>query len=359
MKKKKIVVDARMINDSGIGTYLKNVIPYLIPKYDLVLLGNQKHLYKYENKLRNNIVKFTANIYSFEEQIYLPLVIPKCDIFWSPHINVPILPIRAIKQVTTIHDINLLAFNNNFSILKKMYAKLLYKNAVKKSHQIITVSNFSKSEILKYLKVDEKKINVIYGGVNKLFFKKSTLNFELPKNYLLYVGNVKPHKNLITLLKSYNKLPLDIKKVFSLVVIGKKEGFITPDKKVFNFIDKNNLINNVIFTGYVEDKYLPYIYQKAKMFVFPSLYEGFGLPILEAMASKTLVLSSNLTSLPEVSLNNALYFNPLNIEELKDLIVNEIYNDNNKKIELAYNHSKKFTWQKSAEDHIKIFEKVI
>lgn len=360
--KKIITIDARMINDSGIGTYLKNIIPYFITNFNVILLGDKRKLLAFENEKKNNIINFTAKIYSLKEQLLYPTIIPKCDIFWSPHFNAPVLSIKAKKTITTIHDVNHLSFKGDLSYFKKKYARFLYLNALRKSKEIITVSNFSRSEIIRLLKPKDLLINVIYCGVSKCFFenKDNTIGFLLPEKYILFVGNVKPHKNLITLLEAYIKLPKNIKDTYKLLILGKKDGFITSDKNVFKFVEDNNLLNNIIFTGFVEDKLLPLIYRKATVFVFPSLYEGFGLPILESMASKTTVLSSNYASLPEVGLDCAIYFNPKDSFELKEKIV-EILNNKSLRelyIEKAYIHSKNFSWENSAEKHIDLFKRV-
>lgn len=361
--KKKIVIDARMINDSGIGTYLKNLIPFFIKDFNVTLLGDKKKLSIFKNLGNYHIINFNAKIYSFKEQLLFPFIIPKCDIFWAPHFNSPFFKIKTKKRVTTIHDVNHLAFDSGMSILKKMYAKRLYLNSLSLSDSIITVSEFSKTEIIKYLNLKANRIKVIYGGVNQVFFKtnKSNHNLDLPKNYILFVGNVKPHKNLITLLKAYSKLSKDFRKKYKLLVLGKKEGFITPDKIVFNFIEKKSLKKDVFFTGFIDDVFVPEIYAKASLFVFPSLYEGFGLPLLEAMASKTIVISSNRASLPEVGLDNVLYFNPKNSEELKEKIIKTIDNKDLKEFysNKAYHYAKSFSWEKSAKEHLRLFKKLV
>ncbi|WP_198519805.1 glycosyltransferase family 1 protein [Polaribacter sp. ALD11] len=358
--KEKIVIDARMINNSGIGTYLKNIIPFFIDKFNVVLLGDKKQLVVFENKEKNNIISFSAKIYSIEEQLAFPFVIPSCNIFWSPHFNTPIFPTKAGKYITTIHDVNHLAFDGKINYLKKKYAKFLYLNALNKSDKIITVSNFSKNEIIRFLKPKNNCLNVIYGGVNASFFNTNNkdINFKLPEKYILFVGNVKPHKNLITLFEAYVKLPKNIKEKYQLLILGKKNGFITPDKKVFKFIEDNDLSKNIVFTGFVEDKFLPLIYKKAALFVFPSLYEGFGLPILESMASKTVVLSSSYASLPEVGQDCAIYFDPKNSVDLKEKIVEVLSNDTLRELYIGkgYIHSKKFSWKISAEKHINLFK---
>ena len=362
MNKKKIVIDARMINDSGIGTYLRNIIPFLIEKYNIVLLGNKKELALFENQQKNNIIPFSAKIYSIREQLLLPFVIPKCHIFWSPHINTPIFPTKADKYITTIHDVNHLAFEGDLNFFKKLYAKILYLNAINKSDKVITVSNFSKNEIIRFLNPKKGTIEVIYGGVNEKFYDENVVKqtFDLPKKYILFVGNVKPHKNLITLFKSYLQLPEGLKEEYSLVILGKKDGFITPDKNVFKFIEANNLSEKVFFTGFIEDKYVPDIYRKATLFVFPSLYEGFGLPILEAMATKTVVLSSSYASLPEVGKDCVLYFNPKDEKQLTNEIIKILADKNLREayIQKGFDHSKQFSWKITAEKHVNLFEEL-
>ena len=144
-----IAIDARMINDSGIGTYLKNIIPHFITNFNVILLGDKRKLLAFENDEKNNIINFTEKIYSLKEQLRYPIIIPKCDIFWTPHFNAPIFPTKAKKCITTIHDVNHLAFEGGLGYFKKKYARFLYLNALNRSEEIITVSNFSRNEIIK------------------------------------------------------------------------------------------------------------------------------------------------------------------------------------------------------------------
>jgi hypothetical protein len=129
--KNRLVVDARMINSSGIGTYLKNILPKVAKEFDLTLLGNKKELllFKWVNDCK--IIDFNARIYSISEQLKYPFVIPKTELFWCPHFNVPLLPVKAKRIVSTIHDVNHLALSKDFLYIKKEYAKILYKNILK------------------------------------------------------------------------------------------------------------------------------------------------------------------------------------------------------------------------------------
>lgn len=354
---KLFIIDARMINNSGIGVYIEKLVLKLCDFYNILLIGDK---YSINKKFKEvDVLHFFAKPYSIKEQL-LPLIIPKCDLYWSPHINIPFFKIRAKKIVTTIHDVNHLAFDNNFSYLKKKYAKIIYKNAVKKSDHLITVSNFSKSEIIRELKIDEKLISVIYNGVSGEFFKNQKSNKKNTKEYFLFVGNVKPHKNVTLLLNAYNKLPESIKNNYQLIILGQKDGFLTKDKSVLNFINTKEQ-KNIKFTGFVKQNEIYGFYKNSSLLIFPTLYEGFGLPLIEGMSSKTKVLCSNIPSLKEIGKDFVNYFNPKNEKELQLKIIEVLKDESlqNKKIEKAFERAKEFTWEKSLKKHINIFNELL
>lgn len=359
----KLVIDIRLINTSGIGTYLKNIIPGILHTFDEVsVLGNTKEIQLFEWSKKVEIIEFNANIYSIKEQFQYPFIIPKCDILWCPHFNVPIFGVKAKSIITTIHDVYHLTPDASISYLKKIYAKILFRNAVQKSSMILTVSEFSKSEILKYTHINSKKIEVVYGGINKTLFRNSTSNssIKLPQDFILYVGNIKPHKNLIVLLKAYAAFSEEFRSKYQLVFIGKKEGFLTEDNTIQKFINNNDLQKHITFTGYLEDSEIPKIYKRADLFVFPSLYEGFGLPILEAIASQTKVITSNAASLPEVGGEAVIYFDPKNYLQLAELIKSNIDNSSNDDF-LFFQGEKqleKFSWENAIEKHLAAFKKI-
>jgi len=355
-----LIIDLRMINYSGIGTYLKNLVPFFKDSiFSLKVLGNVREV---KNFLKDDteIIPFGAPIYSISEQLSYPLIIPRCDVFWSPHFNAPILPIKAKKRIVTIHDVYHLAFYESFNSLQKVYIKLVINSAVNLSDKIITVSNFSKSEIIKYTKVNPEKIEVIYNGVDNNRFKildrkvLEPFRSKYPENFILYVGNVKPHKNLKNLLKAFSIIQKKNYKDYYLVIVGKKEGFITGDKEIFQILeDSYELRTKVIFTGYIEDDELPVLYNLARLFVFPSLYEGFGLPPLEAMACGCPTVVSNLSAIPEVCGDASFYVNPLEPEEIALGILKVLNSDDLRKnlIEKGLERVKSFNWEKSAKKH--------
>lgn len=353
---KKIVIDYRMCNSSGIGTYIKNIVPYLVSKYEIILLGNKGDVKneKYCNDVK--VIEFRDKIYSIAEQLKYPFLIPECDVFWSPHYNVPILPVKAKKKIVTIHDVNHLVFYKNLSFFQKIYARIMLNTAVNNSNIIFTVSEFSKKEILKYLNLKLSKIYVIYPAINlEISNSKNLDNINLSDKYLLYVGNVKPHKNLKNLIFAYKKLKL---KNIKLLIVGKKEGLITVDKSLFELIDKDIFLKqNVVFTGYVSDKTLYSLYNNALLFVFPSLYEGFGIPPLEAMACGCPCVVSNVASLPEVCGDAAYYVNPYDVNDIAKGIEKVLTDENLRQdlIRKGFENVKRFSWEKSASKILEVF----
>lgn len=331
----KITIDARMINHSGIGTYIKNLLPNLANKYNLILLGSKEILSKYEWSKIVSIIDCKSKIYSVSEQIELWLKIPFCDIFISPHYNVPVLPVKARKKIVIIHDVYHLAFSEKLSALQRYYSRILINYAVNHSNLIVTDSEFSESEIIKYTGIDKDKITTLYLGFNpvKKILKQdekelTRKKYNLPQKFILFVGNVKPHKNLKNLLHAYDILIR--KKITSkLVITGSREGFITADSEMDVLLDDNkNLAENVLFTGYVDQKDLINMYELADVFVLPSYYEGFGIPPIEAMIAETPVIVSREASLPEICGDAVLYcdaFRPEDIaEKIEMVLTNEV-----------------------------------
>ncbi len=354
-RKPSIAVDARMINASGIGRHIKGILPVLMEKFEVILLGYKGELKNFHLLENLRIINIKSKIYSIKEQIELPLKIPKCDVFWSPHYNIPVLPIRAKKRMVTIHDVYHLAFQHTLSLPQRIYAKLMINQALKRSDIVLTVSEFSKQEIIKYTGTS-KDIKVIHNGIEPQWYEKQPLSLSERDNYILYVGNVKPHKNLVRALKAFSLLK---DKNLKFKIVGKKDNFITVDKEVEKIARK--LGNRVEFTGYVSDNELKELYRKAKLFLFPSLYEGFGLPPLEAMACGTPVVVSNAASLPEVCGDAAYYVNPYDINDIAKGIETVLKDEELQKelIQKGLKRVKLFSWEKSAKKLIKVIEEVL
>jgi len=366
---KKIVFDARMINNSGIGRYIDKILSNILPHFDnLIILGDKKYLEEKFKSKNISIINFTDLFYSVSEQINYPRIIPKCDLFWSPHLNVPLLPIKAKKRLVTLHDVFHLAFYDTLTIPQKIYAKIVIDAALRKSDKIITVSEFSKKEIIKYTSNKyENKIQVVHNGVdpiqgnNNEIFKID----QIQNNYFLAVGNVKPHKNFRRTIEAYKLFLSKNEKdnnIPHFVIIGKMEGLITGDNSTFDIVKKDPLLKKYVhFSGKISDSELKVAYQRALALVFPSIYEGFGFPPLEAMLENTPVIVSDAACMPEICGEAAIYFDPYDINDIAEKM-DYIY----KNIELR-NHLKergpyramKFTWENASNSSIAIIDELI
>jgi len=344
-----------MIQHSGIGVYLKNIIPYLNNEFAITLIGNYHLLQELGFTVNKGYKIIDANIkiYSLGEQWNLPLLIPKCDIFWSPHFNIPFLPIKANKKFLTIHDAYQWMSYENLPISQKIYTKIIgYFIKNNWANKIFTVSEFSKLELIKYLKVEKEKIEIVYGGVDSNFNQNYTYK-KIPEKYLLFVGNVKPHKNLLNALIAFDSVR-DKYSDYKFYIVGKKEGFITGNMdELKSYIQK--LGDNVYFTGYVNDEELKNYYANANLFIFPSKYEGFGLPPLEAMKFNIPIICSNAASLPEVCGDAVLYFDPNEYEDIADKIMQVIDHKWKPDLNKYQAQLSKFNWESVAMKHINQF----
>lgn len=365
-----ICIDARMINNSGIGVYIEHYTAYLLAtrNYKLSLIGRFSELsHKLGTKHLWDHIEAEFPIYSVKEQTKLPRLIPPCDVFWSPHYNIPLAPIQAKKRLVTVPDVFHLAHLESLTFAQKVYAKVLTNAAVRLSDQVTTISTFSKKEIIKHTGIDEKKVVSILLGINKDLYKPQpdyslkdavANRYSLPDNYILFVGNVKPNKNLNALVNVLPRLCSQYPDLH-LVIVGKKEGFIMQDQSLFAEINSNKLLQDrVRFTGYVATEHLPVIYAMANVFAFPSLYEGFGFPPLEAMACGCPVAASNRASIPEICGDAAIYFNPQQpdsiVEEISRLLINQ--NLRAEMTEKGFAKVKQYDWidsQKQFEQEIK------
>ncbi|MFX3617534.1 MAG: glycosyltransferase family 4 protein [Sporolactobacillus sp.] len=349
-----ISVDMRMIDSSGIGTYISNLVPLIIKrieKAEFNLIGDRKKLEKFSSYPNVRICHCNTPIYSLREQIDLLKCIPRETVlFWSPHYNIPLFYRGAM--LVTVHDVFHLAMKQYVSgLIKKLYANLMFKGVKYKASKVLTVSYFTKEELLKYVNIKGEQIAVTPNGISKKWFHLVNGTRLCQKPYILYVGNVKPHKNLSSLIKAFELI--ENKTECDLVIVGKKDGFITEDTRIQEITKRNE--QRIHFTGFVEENVLINYVQNASLFVFPSLYEGFGLPPLEAMASGIPVAVSDIPPLHEVCGNAAAYFNPFDEKNIAETVLNELaLGTNSAKRKLLINQAENFQWEKCAEETSKV-----
>lgn len=359
-EKLKIAIDARMLNMSGIGTYIQNLLKAGI--YD-VALGNKDEINKCNPGMED--IDYKSKIYGIKEQLKFPykkLKKIKPDILHIPHYNVPIF--YRGRMFVTIHDLTHLVLPDILpNKLAYCYARIMLWIATHKAEKIFTVSENTKKDIIRFFNIAPEKIVVIYNGVDlKEFRKKGRTEYEylydkylIPQNkkVLMYVGNLKPHKNLKRLLEAFK----DIDEIENAVLILVGKAFDNHDVKEYE--KQYGIEDKVIHTGMVSQTELIDFYNLADLFVFPSLYEGFGIPPLEAMACGTPVICSNTSSLPEVVGEAAFMFDPENTVEIREA-VNMILDNKRQRDAMVLSGLHRceiFKWDKCVKKHLDIFYK--
>ncbi len=373
-----LCIDARIFSPkfTGIGRYTHELVKQFLVlkpdwKFTLFLATEQYDVFLSEikkNPLYANIniqlLEANEKMYSVQEQTIFLKKLNKihADIFWFPHFNVPYFFNK--KFVVTVHDLTLSKFPGkkmNSFFHRFIYFKIL-RHALKKSKHILTVSQNTKDDIITDENIDAKKITIAHNAVGEEFFEyKEKLQSEIEitekSKYFLYTGQHREHKNVITLVKAFH-LFLKNNKNYRLVLTGKPNP-LYPD--VINYIKNNNLEKNIILAGLVPERELLQLYKNAKCYIFPSLYEGFGIPPLEAMAMNTPVIASNSSCIPEICENAAIYFNPNDInmlaEKMQELVKNKWLEE--KLIESGKIQVKKYNWKKSAIIILKKFEELL
>ena len=324
----RVAIDARKLHDFGIGTYTRNLLRYLARidrESEYVLLCHEPDL-GIGPQLGPNfrtVLEASPN-YSFREQIHLPWVLrrERPDVFHAPHYVLP--PAARCRAVVTIHDCIHLMFPQYLpSRAAYAYARASMWSAVRRSHRILTVSEASKRDIIHFFNAPPEKIVVVYNAIDERFgmepkdedVARVRERFQLQHEFVLYVGNIKPHKNLVRLIEAFDLLRQRGHDELKLLIIGDEISKLPALRRAVHL---HKLHKHVRFLGFQPDETLAILYRLAAVFVFPSLYEGFGLPPLEAMASGTPVVTSNVSSLPEVTGDAAVLVDPYDVESIAD-----------------------------------------
>lgn len=370
----KICIDSRSINlhgGTGIGTYTKNLVSEIInldkdSLFTLIWTGKVSDKF-----IKNNteLIHCSGRHTQFFDKHYIPSIIQNnnLELYHIPQNGIGFPFNYDINTVVTIHDLipYVMPETVGTGYLKRFLTDM--PNIIENSKGILTVSEYSKKDILKFFKgYPEDKIYVTPLSTNDTFFPRDKdacrkiINdrFKFNEPYLLYIGGFSARKNVKGIIDSFNKINSSLSKKYKLVLVGslKDEGL-----NLKQYAESLNIDNDVIFTGFVSDDDLPIIYNGADLFVYPSYYEGFGLPPLEAMSCKTAVITSNTTSIPEVTGDCALLVDPGNKDLLSENMFRVLEDDNlrNALTEKGYKRSLQFSWRQTALNTLNAYSSIL
>jgi glycosyltransferase involved in cell wall biosynthesis len=369
----RIAIDARKLRDYGVGTYVRNLLRQLARQdaaneYVVFCHGIDCDTIE-ELGPRFRPVIETAGPYSVAEQFAIPMALRRegAELFHAPHYVLP--PLTPCTSVVTIHDCIHLRFPQYLpSKLGYAYARAQMWTATHRAARVITVSEASKRDILRYFRIPESRIEVIYNAIDDRFWQEPPADevarvrerYRLTDPFILYAGSIKPHKNLERLIESFHLLRQnspELKDV-QLLIIGDE---ISKYAALRRAVHRHKLHKQVRFFGFVSDQTLAALYRLADVFVFPSLYEGFGLPPLEAMASGTPVITSNVSSLPEVVGDAALMIDPYESAAIAEAM-HRVLTDAALRSDLRQRgliRAREFSWERSIKRVREIYEEVM
>jgi glycosyltransferase involved in cell wall biosynthesis len=364
-----IYTDLSNSEKAGIGTY----VYYLITN---LLKINDSHSYHLINYKKTDIFTDTDEIIiknpfrhiskTYAWYLYSAIRLNKnsdLDIIHNPSQIPTYFKIRQ-KSIVTAHDITPLLLPDAFRLGRPLIYKLLTVKTLQNADKIIAVSYSTKRDLLKHLNIQDDRVEVIYEGVDHEKYRvlpdaevqdiKERYGLDSP--FILYVGTLEPRKNIPNLIKAFSKLNKGVNK-YKLVIVGKK-GWKYDE--IYKTVEELDIKRDVIFTGYVLSEDLPKLYNAASLFVYPSLYEGFGLPPLEAMACGTPVITSNTSSLPEVVGNAGIMVNPYNVDDLAEAMREVLTNEGLRQdmIGKGLERAKLFNWEKTAADTLRVYREV-
>jgi glycosyltransferase involved in cell wall biosynthesis len=374
----KIAIDARMMDApyTGVGRYTKNLIAALRGideknQYILIVRDNFNSEAFLDKDFK--IVSWNYSPYSLKSIFLLHklLVEEKIDFFHSPFCVVPLL--ARCPVIVTIHDLMAIKYPRFFTgrsflarLLGRTYFKIFMMLSIKKARAVIVVSNQIKEDLIDFMPQARDKITVIYEGVEESFRKIEEVTkiaifrerYNLRGKTILYLGSTRPHKNLPRLIKTFGELTSQLDIECQLVIAGEKDKNLLVLK---NLSHELGLTNRIVFLNHLSPEELLLLMNAAEIFVYPSLYEGFGLPPLEAMACGTPVVASNRASIPEVVGDAAILVNPENDQEIASAMLRLLtdYNLRQELIMKGYHRFPLFSWNNAAEQTLQVYQKVV
>ena len=373
----KILIDVRGIRDGfkgGVGEYTSEIISYLSKKskykYTLLSSGLGKKKSSYINGLREINIPYPNKILNFSLKFFARPFLDyikkeNFDLVFMPNLNITSIR-KKTPYIVTIHDLSFEIYPEVYSMKMRLWHKFINpKKIIQNAHKIIAVSESTKQDLQELYGIESTKIEVIYPGISTEFndnhnvsdptIKSIIKKYKLPSKYLLYLATIEPRKNISLIINSFNKIA-DKYPNLNLVIAG-GDGWLYQD--INRMIEQSKFKERIFKIGFVDVKDKPIIYKLAHIFVYPSLYEGFGFPPLEAMASGVPTIVSGVSSLPEIVENSAIKVSPYNENELIWAIE---YLLNNSKIYQKYKilgreQSKKFRWDISAKKTLELINK--
>jgi len=348
----KILLDARKIEDYGIGTYIQNLFQGIADSEMFECRAIHLRGTRYIDLPPESYIRVSSKNYDWKEHLEIPFKTGRMKDFYyfSPHYVFPLLVKN--KLFVTVHDLIHFKFPDLFKpALRVELGKFFMRQVKKRAICVFTVSQTTKQDLQELFDFEDYRIKVIYNGISDSFFQSSPQISGLSFPYVLYTGNLKPHKNLSTLLKAFSL----VKERFSelrLVLVG-----IDPDKNFYQLIRDLKLKQRIVIKRYQPQEDVIRFLDGAEFFIFPSLYEGFGLPPLEAMARRKAVISSSGGSLGEILGDSALYFQPDSADELAEKISlfmedRDLREDYEQR---GFEHSSQFRWEKTIQEYVEAF----
>lgn len=352
----KIGFDARMITHPGIGRYIRNLVRGLAEtkgQAEFTLYGDPGQLTEFG---MCSIQEYHARIYSMQELFFSPFSGNQFDIIHVPNFNAPYKKHKPL--IVTIHDLIYLKFPRSSNIIRRKVIRPLLAHMLRSADRIIAVSEHTKKDILDYFPFSEGKISVIYEAADPVFREindEKALDavkrkFSLPREYLLFVGSLRSHKNIERLLQAFMQLRREGVS-HGLVVVGR----VNPrEKYLLNKINSTGCL----YLNEVSGEELVSLFNLATALLFPSLYEGFGLPVLEAMACGLPVAASSFSSLPEIAGDAAVFFNPLDVDDMAAQM-RRIINEEGLRQELrdkGFRRARMFSWERAARHTMELYQ---
>jgi len=362
-----VTIDARMLTFTGIGTYLMTLLTQLASletEFNFEVISPQPELLHHLPQDRFRFVESTAPIYSLREQWELARLARGARLLHCPHYNIPYL--HHGRMVVTIHDLNHLVHRELLpNRLAYWYASFMLAAAAKHANKIITVSQYSRKSIQETFNVPDGKIQVIYHGLPQRMTpdensvdRSRLATLKVRKPYILFVGLLKPHKNVQGLLRAFSLLPADKRAPVQLVIVGSRDSFYPSLRELTG---KLSLEEQVVFTGVVNPDDLRALYADATLLVLPSLNEGFGYPVLEAMAFGVPVVVSSTSSLPEVVGSAGVLVNPREDQSIANGIEKLLSDDGLRRTlsKRCREQAQQFSARKCALGHLDVYREVL